>query len=81
MPPLTLIRFQVEPIGNLKMFYRARNCFRHGFSGMTTRLTRTMMLEVMRQDYIRTALVKRVRERTVCHQACIEKRVNNPLLP
>jgi len=34
-------------------------------SAMSMRLTRTMMLEVLRQDYIRTAWAKGLRERTI----------------
>ena len=34
-------------------------------SGTTMRMTRTMMLEVLRQDYIRTAWSKGLRERVV----------------
>jgi peptide/nickel transport system permease protein len=34
-------------------------------SGMTMRFTRNMMLEVLRQDYIRTAWAKGLRERVV----------------
>ena len=77
MPPLTLIRFQVDPIGNLKMFIVPAIVLGMGFSGMTTRLTRTMMLEVMRQDYIRTAWSKGLRERTVV----VRHALKNVLIP
>ena len=36
-----------------------------GMSAVTMRMTRTMMLEVMRQDYIRTARAKGLGERLV----------------
>ena len=77
MPPLTLTRFQVDPIGNLKMFIVPSIILGMGFSGMTTRLTRTMVLEVMRQDYIRTAWAKGLKERTVV----VRHALKNVLIP
>ena len=46
-------------------------------SGVTMRMTRTMMLEVLRQDYIRTAWSKGVRERRVV----IRHALKNALIP
>ena len=48
-------------------------------SGVTMRLTRTMMLEVMRQDYIRTAWAKGLRERMVVLRHAL-KNALNPVL-
>ena len=42
----------------------------------TMRLTRTMMLEVLRQDYIRTAYSKGLGERLVVLEACPEERLH-----
>ncbi len=55
MPSIMLIRFAEDPIGNFKMFIIPALVLGMGMSGMTMRMTRTMMLEVLRQDYIRTA--------------------------
>ena len=45
--------------------------------GMTMRMMRTMMLEVQRQDYIRTAWSKGLRERTVI----LRHALKNALIP
>jgi peptide/nickel transport system permease protein len=77
MPSLTLIRFSINPLGNLKMFIVPAIILGMGMSGGTARLTRTMMLEVMRQDYIRTAWEKGLVERTVV----IRHALKNALIP
>ena len=46
-------------------------------SGVIMRLTRTMMLEVLRQDYIRTAWAKGLKERVVI----IRHALKNALIP
>jgi peptide/nickel transport system permease protein len=46
-------------------------------AGMSMRLVRTMMLEVMRQDYIRTAWSKGLNEKTVV----IKHAVKNAFIP
>jgi peptide/nickel transport system permease protein len=46
-------------------------------SGTTMRMTRTMMLEVLRQDYIRTAWSKGLRERVVV----VRHALKNALIP
>ncbi|MBA7712614.1 Dipeptide transport system permease protein DppB [subsurface metagenome] len=45
--------------------------------GMVMRMTRTMMLEVLRQDYIRTAWAKGLRERVVI----LRHALKNALIP
>lgn len=77
MPSLTLIKFSADPIGNLKMFIIPALILAMGMAGFTTRLTRTMMLEVMRQDYIRTAWAKGLKERVVV----IRHALKNVLIP
>lgn len=64
-PPIMLIRFSDDPLGNLQMFILPAIVLGMGLSGMTMRMTRTMMLEVLRQDYIRTAWSKGLRERLI----------------
>jgi peptide/nickel transport system permease protein len=46
-------------------------------TGMVMRMTRTMMLEVLRQDYIRTAWSKGLRERIVVFRHALK----NALIP
>jgi peptide/nickel transport system permease protein len=65
MPSIMLIRFSESPIGNLGMFIIPAIVLGMGLSGMTMRMTRTMMLEVLRQDYIRSAWAKGLTEGVV----------------
>jgi peptide/nickel transport system permease protein len=48
-----------------------------GLSGTVMRLTRAQMLEVLRQDYVRTALAKGLRERSVV----VRHALRNALIP
>jgi peptide/nickel transport system permease protein len=64
-PPLKFISFVENPIQNLKMIIIPAAILGMGTAGGTMRMTRTMMLEVMRQDYIRTAWAKGLTEETV----------------
>ena len=63
--PVVLIPFHMDPIGNLKMFIIPAIVLGVAGAGVNMRLIRTMMLETMRQDYIRTAWAKGLRERVV----------------
>ena len=64
-PPLELIPFTEDPLGNLWMFFIPSLILGTAGAASTMRLTRTMMLEVLRQDYIRTAWAKGLKERVV----------------
>ena len=77
MPPIMLIHFTEDPIGNLGMFIVPGIVLGMGMSGGTMRMTRTMMLEVLRQDYIRTAWAKGLRERVVI----VRHALKNALIP
>lgn len=65
MPPIMLIRFAEDPLGNLGMFITPAIILGMGLAGFSMRLTRTQMLEVLRQDYIKTAWSKGLKERVV----------------
>ncbi|MEE8414276.1 MAG: ABC transporter permease [Dehalococcoidales bacterium] len=77
MPNIVYVPLVVDPFENLKQFLLP--AFITGVSGsaMTMRLTRTMMLEVLRQDYIRTAWSKGLAERTVL----VKHAVKNAFIP
>ncbi len=77
MPPIMLIPFTEDPIGNLGMFIIPATILGMALAGMTMRMTRTMMLEVLRQDYIRTAWAKGLRERVVV----LRHALKNALIP
>ena len=54
-PPLELVSFTEDPLGNLTVFLIPSLILGTASAAATMRMTRTMMLEVLRQDYIRTA--------------------------
>ena len=64
-PPIELIRFSDDPLGNLGMFLVPSFILGTALAASTMRMTRTMMLEVLRQDYVRTAWAKGLSERLV----------------
>ena len=64
-PSMELIPFTEDPLGNLGMFIIPSLILGTALSAATMRMTRTMMLEVLRQDYIRTAWSKGLKERVV----------------
>ena len=76
-PPMRLITFTEDPLGNLGMFLIPSLILGTGMAAATMRMTRTMMLEVLRQDYIRTAWSKGLNERVVI----VRHAVKNALIP
>ena len=76
-PPLMLITFAEDPLGNLRMFIIPAAILGLSAAGMDVRLIRTMMLEVLRQDYIRTAWSKGLREKEVV----IKHAIKNSIIP
>ena len=75
--PMMLIPFHIDPIGNLKMFIIPAIVLGAAGAGGNMRLIRTMMLETMRQDYIRTAWAKGLKERVVVMRHALK----NALIP
>jgi peptide/nickel transport system permease protein len=76
-PPMKLIKFGVDPLTNLQQFIVPAFLMGLGMSGTTMRMLRTTMLEVLRQDYVRTAWSKGLRERVVV----IRHGLRNALIP
>ena len=76
-PPLELVSLTEDPLGNLAVFLIPSLILGTASSAATMRMTRTMMLEVLRQDYIRTAWSKGLRERVVI----IRHTLKNALIP
>ena len=74
---MQLIPFAKDPIGNIGMFVLPAAVLGITMTGGTMRMTRTMMLEVLRQDYIRTAWAKGLKERVVV----IRHALRNALIP
>ena len=59
------IPFQEDPLGNLGQFLLPAALVGTAMSAATMRMLRTTMLEVLRQDYIRTAWAKGLKERII----------------
>jgi peptide/nickel transport system permease protein len=76
-PPIDLPSFGEDPIENLKSFIIPGAVLGFALSGVTMRMTRAMMLEVLRQDYIRTAWAKGLKEKVVI----IRHTLKNALIP
>ena len=76
-PPMEMIPFTEDPLGNLALFFIPSLILGTSASAATMRMTRTMMLEVLRQDYIRTAWAKGLKERVVI----VRHAVKNALIP
>ena len=77
LPPLFYVSWKEDPVGNLGMFIvPALVLGTQGSAGMM-RMTRSMMLEVMRQDYIRTAKAKGLSEASVLYKHALK----NALIP
>ncbi len=76
-PPVEYIPFGSDPLGNLTQFALPGVILGMAMSGVNMRMMRTMMLEVLRQDYIRTAWSKGLPERVVI----VRHAVKNALLP
>ena len=76
-PPMELVALTEDPLGNLGVFIVPSLILGTASAAATMRMTRTMMLEVLRQDYIRTAWSKGLRERVVV----MRHAVKNALIP
>ncbi len=76
-PPMEWVSFTQDPLGNLGVFFIPSLILGTASAAATMRMTRTMMLEVLRQDYIRTAWAKGLKERVVI----MRHAVKNALIP
>lgn len=65
LPPLTFIPFFDNPVENIKMMLLPALVLGFSASAVTARMVRSMMLEVLREDYIRTAWAKGLRQRVI----------------
>ena len=76
-PPMELVPFAEDPWGHLGILVIPSLILGTALSASTMRMTRTMMLEVLRQDYIRTAWAKGLKEQTVV----LRHAIKNALIP
>ncbi len=64
-PPLRYHNLWEDPVANIKLMWVPALILGTHITGTVMRLTRSTMLEVLRQDYIRTAWSKGLRERVI----------------
>lgn len=76
-PDVKLTPFTEDPLRQMGQMLIPALILGKAFSAVVMRLTRTMMLEVMRQDYIRTALAKGLATRTTI----LRHALRNALIP
>lgn len=76
-PPIDYVGFFDKPLQNLQQMVVPGLVLGTSLSAITMRMTRTMMLEVLRQDYIRTAQAKGLGERAVV----LRHALRNALIP
>src|SRR5690606_37459397 len=65
IPPLTFVPIYVDPWHNLSQLIWPALAVGYRYSAVATRMTRSTILEVLQEDYIRTARAKGVYERLV----------------
>jgi peptide/nickel transport system permease protein len=76
-PPLEFTPPWVDPWVNLQMMVWPVVTVGYRYAAVTTRMTRSTVLEVLREDYIRTAWAKGLRERAVV----VRHALKNSMLP
>jgi len=77
LPPIDYVSFWSDPLRNLSMVLLPAVTVGYRYSAVTMRITRSAMLEVLREDYIRTARAKGLFEQIVVNRHALK----NALLP
>jgi peptide/nickel transport system permease protein len=76
-PPVTFTPILTDPLANLAQLVLPAVAVGYRYSAVALRMTRSSVLEVLREDYVRTARAKGVRESLVV----IRHALRNSLLP
>jgi peptide/nickel transport system permease protein len=77
VPSIRYVPFFEDPIGNLKQFALPAFAVAIQLMAIIMRMTRATMLEVLNQDYVRTARAKGLRQRVVVYRHALR----NALIP
>ena len=77
MPPIDYVPIWQDPIRNLSMAFLPAITVGYRYAAVSMRMTRSAMLEVLREDYIRTARAKGLIEKIVINRHALK----NALLP
>jgi peptide/nickel transport system permease protein len=76
-PPVTYTPFHVDPVANMSQLIWPALAVGYRYAAVVARLVRSSVIEVMREDYIRTARAKGLFEKTVV----MRHAMGNALLP
>lgn len=77
IPPLTFVPFWIDPVHNLSQLIWPALAIGYRYAAVATRITRSSVLHVVQEDYLRTARAKGLRERRVL----LRHGLRNALLP
>ena len=77
MPPITYIPIWEDPVYNLSMLIWPTVATGYRYSAVVTRMTRSALLEVLREDYVRTARAKGLWEKVIIRKHALK----NAMLP
>jgi peptide/nickel transport system permease protein len=77
MPPIEYTPLWVDPWANLSQLIWPTVATGYRYSAVTTRMTRSVLLEVLREDYVRTARAKGLLEKLIINRHALK----NSLLP
>ncbi|MDZ4340459.1 MAG: ABC transporter permease [candidate division NC10 bacterium] len=77
LPPMFFTPFWVDPWANLSQLIWPALAVGYRYSAVATRMTRSSMLEVLREDYVRTARAKGLWERLII----VRHAMKNAMLP
>jgi peptide/nickel transport system permease protein len=77
MPPIDYVPFWQDPLHNLSIAFLPALTVGYRYSAVSMRMTRSAMLEVLREDYIRTARAKGLIEKIIINRHALK----NALLP
>ena len=77
MPPVTYVPLYEDPLRNLSQLIWPAVATGYRYSAVATRMTRSALLEVLREDYIRTARAKGMIEKIIINRHALK----NAMLP
>src|SRR5215472_1059123 len=72
MPPIDYVPIWQDPIRNLSMAFLPAITVGYRYAAVSMRMTRSAMLEVLREDYIRTARAKGLVEKLVINRHALK---------
>ena len=77
MPPINYVSPFEDPLGNLAQLIWPALATGYRYSAVATRMTRSALLEVLREDYVRTARAKGLLEKVIINRHALK----NAMLP